>query len=248
MINSVINTEASMFSLEDRVVLVTGGRRGLGSALVDEVLRRGATKVYSTAREAYSDPRDNVTTHVLDVRSPATISTLADIATDVDVIVNNAGTLMPAALLTGEFNDVTETFDVNVYGPLRIARAFAPILAANGGGALINVLSVMSWLGGSGAYGASKAAMWSVTNSLRDELAAQHTHVLGVHAGFIDTDLVAGFDAPKIRPAVAAERIADALEAGCREALIDDVTLAVKGALSGPVEQLTFNSPQWHSI
>jgi NAD(P)-dependent dehydrogenase (short-subunit alcohol dehydrogenase family) len=163
-----------MVAVAGKVVVVTGGRRGLGASLVDEVLARGARKVYSTARAAYTDDREEVVTHELEVRSPDSVAALAAIATDAEIVFNNAGVLLPESLLTGSFDDVTETFDVNVFGPLRVTRAFAPILAANGGGAVVNMHSVLSWLAGAGAYGASKAAMWSVTNSLRAELEPEH--------------------------------------------------------------------------
>jgi NAD(P)-dependent dehydrogenase (short-subunit alcohol dehydrogenase family) len=105
------------------------------------------------------------------------------------------------------------------------------------------MLSVLSWLSGGGAYGASKAAMWSLSNSLRDELASQHTQVLGVHAAFIDTDMSAAFQVPKTPPSVAAARIIDALEAGAAEVLVDDASVAAKAALSGPVEGLSVRLP-----
>ncbi|MFF7127945.1 MULTISPECIES: SDR family oxidoreductase [unclassified Streptomyces] len=229
-----------MVAVADKVVMVTGGRRGLGAALVDELLARGARKVYSTARSAYVDERPEVVTAELEVRSAASVAALAEVAADVDIVFNNAGILLPAPLLTGDFEDVTMTFDVNVFGLLRVARAFAPILAANGGGALVNMHSVLSWLAGSGAYGASKAAAWSVTNSLRFELASQNTQVVGVHAGFIDTEMVSAMDLPKVTPAEVAARIVDGLEAAATEVLTDDVTIAAKAALSGPVERLTF--------
>jgi NAD(P)-dependent dehydrogenase (short-subunit alcohol dehydrogenase family) len=232
-----------MVAVRNAVVLVTGGQRGLGAALVDEVLRRGAKKVYVTAREPKPDSRESVVTQALEVRSAEAISDIARIATDVDIVINNAGTLVPEPLLTGDFDGVAETFDVNVYGPLRIAKAFAPILAANGGGAFVNMHSALSWLSGGGAYGASKAAMWSLSNSLRDELASQNTQVLGVHAAFLDTDMTAGLPVPKTSPAVAAARIIDALEAGAAEVLVDDASVAAKAALSGPVENLTVNLP-----
>ncbi|MGV0625126.1 SDR family oxidoreductase [Mycolicibacter minnesotensis] len=232
-----------MATVKDKAVVITGGRRGLGAALVDEVLARGARTVYSTARTAYPDERPQVVTHPLDVRSAESVAALAELAGDAEIVFNNAGVLLPGELLTGRFEDIADTFDVNVYGPLRVARAFAPILAANGGGALVNMLSVLSWMTGSGAYGASKAAAWSVTNSLRDDLAGQHTQVVGVHAGFIDTDMVSGFAAPKTTPAEVARRIVDGLEAGAREVLVDDVSVAAKAALSGPVENLTFALP-----
>jgi NAD(P)-dependent dehydrogenase (short-subunit alcohol dehydrogenase family) len=232
-----------MVAVRNAVVLVTGGQRGLGAALVDEVLRRGAKKVYVTAREPKPDSRESVVTQGLEVRSSQAISEMAHIATDVDIVINNAGTLVAEPLLTGDFDGVAETFDVNVYGPLRIAKAFAPILAANGGGAIVNMHSALSWLSGGGAYGASKAALWSLSNSLRDELASQKTQVLGVHAAFLDTDMTAGLPVPKTSPTEAAARIVDALEAGVAEVLIDDASVAAKAALSGPVENLSVNLP-----
>ncbi|MDT9687389.1 SDR family oxidoreductase [Streptomyces sp. P9(2023)] len=231
-----------MVAVAGKVVVVTGGRRGLGAALVDEVLARGARKVYSTARSAYVDDRPEVVAVELEVRSARSVAALAEVAADAEIVFNNAGVLLPAPLLTGAFEQATETFDVNVFGPLRVARAFAPVLAANGGGALVNMHSVLSWLAGSGAYGASKAAAWSLTNSLRLELAPQHTHVVGVHAGFIDTDMVSAMERTKAKPAEVAARIVDGLEAGDTEVLADDVSITVKSALSGPVEHLTFSA------
>ncbi|MEL3944131.1 MULTISPECIES: SDR family oxidoreductase [Streptomyces] len=228
-----------MVAVAGKVAVVTGGRRGLGAALVDELLARGARKVYATARSAYVDDRPGVVTAELEVRSAESVAALAEVAADAEIVFNNAGVLLPAALLTGDLDSATETFDVNVFGPLRVARAFAPVLAASGGGALVHMHSVLSWLAGSGAYGASKAAAWSVTNSLRVELAAQHTQVVGVHSGFIDTDMVSALDRPKASPAQIAARIVDGVEAGHTEVLADDVTVGVKAALSGPVEHLT---------
>ncbi|MHA7652941.1 SDR family oxidoreductase [Mycobacterium sp. ML4] len=230
-----------MVSVADKVVVVTGGQRGLGAALVDEVLARGARKVYATARSAFTDERPRVVTGELEVRSADSVAAFAQTASDADIVINNAGVLLPESLLTGSFDHVTETFDINVFGPLRVARAFAPVLAANGGGALVNVHSVLSWLAGSGAYGASKAAIWSVTNSLRVELASQGTQVVGVHAGFIDTDMVANIPVEKTSPAEVAARIVDGLEAGAAEVLADAVTVNVKASLSGPVENLAFS-------
>jgi len=230
-----------MVAVSGKAVVVTGGRRGLGAALVDEVIARGARKVYSTARSAYTDDRAQVSTHELEVRSAGSVAALADIASDAQIIFNNAGIFLPETLLTGDFEHVTETFDVNVFGPLRMARAFAPILAANGGGAIVNMHSVLSWLGGSGAYGASKAAIWSVTNSLRAEVTSQNTQVLGVHAGFIDTEMAAGVPLAKLTPAQVATQIVDGLESGAAEVLTDDLTVNTKAALSGPVEKLTLS-------
>lgn len=226
--------------IENKVVLVTGGRRGLGAALVDEVLNRGARKVYSTARAPFEDPRKQVVTKQLEVSSEASVATLAHDLTDVEIVINNAGVLHPDSLLSGDFDKIDATFQTNVFGPLRVVRAFAPILKDNGGGAIVNIHSVLSWLGGAGAYGASKAAIWSVTNTLRLELEAQHTHVLGVHAGFIDTDMVTALPVPKTPPAVIAARIIDALEKGDNEVLTDELTVQIKSQLAGPVENLAY--------
>ncbi|MEN4448393.1 SDR family oxidoreductase [Mycobacterium sp. SM3041] len=228
-----------MVAVAGKVVVVTGGRRGLGAALVDELLARGARKVYSTGRSSFTDERPEVVPVELEVRSEASVSAFTELAPDAEIIFNNAGILLPGSLLTGGFDDIEATFDINVFGPLRVARAFAPILAANGG-ALVNMHSVLSWVAGSAAYGASKAAIWSVTNSLRGELAAQGTQVVGVHAGLIETDMVADIPGPKTTAVDIATRIIDGLEAGAVEVLADEVSVGVKSALSGPVENLTF--------
>ncbi|WP_433561150.1 SDR family oxidoreductase [Nocardia sp. CA-151230] len=230
-----------MTTIEGANVLVTGGQRGLGRAFAREFLDRGAAKVYVTARkpEASDDPR--IVPVELEVTDPDSIAAVAERAGDVSIVVNNAGVLRPAPLLRTEMADVVETFETNVFGPLRIARAFAPILAVNGGGALVDVHSVLSWSSGAAAYGASKAALWSITNSLRIELAGQGTQVVGVHLGFADTDMVKAIAAPKISPAEVAAAVADGLEQGATEVLVDDFTRQVKAALSGPVEGLVLS-------
>ncbi|ORA35695.1 SDR family oxidoreductase [Mycobacterium aquaticum] len=230
-----------MVEIAGKNIVVTGGARGLGAALVQEIIDRGANTVYSTARTAFSDGRPAVVPRELDVRSTESVNALAASASDTQIVFNNAGVFVFEPLLGGSLDTTIDTFDTNVVGPLRVARAFAPVLAANGGGAIVNMLSVVSWLAGAGAYGASKAAAWSLTNSLRIELAAQHTHVLGVHAGFIDTDMAAALPVPKLSPAEVARRIVDALEAGADELLVDELSTQAKAALSGPVEGLTLS-------
>ena len=116
-----------MVAVAGKVVVVTGGRRGLGAALVDELLARGARKVYSTGRSSFTDERAQVVPIELEVRSEASVSAFAAIASDAEIVFNNAGILLPDALLTGNFVDIETTFDINVFGPLRLARAFAPI-------------------------------------------------------------------------------------------------------------------------
>ncbi|NMD55638.1 MULTISPECIES: SDR family oxidoreductase [Tsukamurella] len=228
-----------MTAIKDAVVVVTGGRRGLGAALVDGALARGAWKVYATGREPFTDARPEVVPVELEVRSDDSVAALAELAGDATIVFNNAGIMTPTPLVTGAPREIEAMFDVNAFGPLRVARAFAPVLAANGGGALVDMHSVLSWLSGAGGYGASKAAAWSITNSLRTELAGQNTQVVGVHAGFIDTDMVSAIPLPKATPAAIAAAILDGVEAGDVEVLADDITAATKAALSGPVEALT---------
>ncbi|MCM6775655.1 SDR family oxidoreductase [Nocardia sp. CDC159] len=230
-----------MTTIEGTVALVTGGQRGLGRAFVDELLRRGAYKVYTTARDPIPGEDPRIEPLALDVTDPRAIDAVAAGATDVRIVVNNAGVLYPAPLLRTAMADVVATFETNVFGPLRVARAFAPILAANGGGALVDIHSVLSWSAGAGAYGASKAALWSITNSLRIELAGQGTQVVGVHLGFADTDMVRNFPGDKLEPEQVALAVFDGVEKGESEVLVDEFSRGVKAALSGPVEGLSLS-------
>lgn len=227
-----------MTGIEGSIALVTGGQRGLGRAFAEELLRRGARKIYVTARRPVEAPDPRIVPLALEVTDQDSVAAVAARANDVNIVINNAGVLHPAPLLTADIADVAATFDTNVFGPLRIAQAFAPVLAAHGGGALVDIHSVLSWGSGAAAYGASKAAFWSLTNSLRTELAGQHTHVVGVHLGFADTDMTKNLTAEKIGPRQVAEAVADGLEKGENEVLVDDLTRHVKAALSGPVENL----------
>lgn len=227
-----------MTEIDGAVALVTGGQRGLGRAFAQGLLERGAAKVYATARRPQHSQDPRIEAVSLDVTDDASVAALAQRAGDVTIVFNNAGVLFPSSLLGAEMSEVTATFDTNVYGALRVARAFAPILSANGGGALVHIHSVLSWASGGGAYGASKAALWSITNSLRTELASQNTHVVGVHLGFADTEMVAKIPTEKLSPAQVADAVLDGIGKGESEILVDDATRAIKDALSGPVEGL----------
>ncbi|WP_250283836.1 SDR family oxidoreductase [Frankia sp. CiP1_Cm_nod2] len=229
-----------MVAIDGCTAVVTGGRRGLGAALVDELLARGARKVYATGQEPFEDSRPRVETRALQVRSAESVRRLVADAPDAEVIINNAGVLYPAPLLTADIERSAATFDINVLGPLRVCQAFAPLLARAGDGAIVNISSVLAWLAGSGVYGASKAALWSLTNSLRTELAPRHIQVLGVHAGFIDTDMVAQFNLPKTTPQAAATTILDGLEAGDAEVLVDEISIRTRASLSADVHELVF--------
>ena len=217
--------------VENAVVLVTGANRGIGLAFVRELLARGARKVYAGARDPASVAQAGVQALKLDVNQPEDVAAAAAQAPDVTLVINNAGIAQPGGFLAPDSEDVARRiFETNFFGVLRMSQVFAPVLKANGGGALLNVLSIASWVNGGelAAYSASKSAAWSLTNALRNELAAQKTQVLGLHMAYVDTDLTRGFDVPKSSPEEIVRRALDGLESGVDEVLADELTLRVK--------------------
>jgi len=222
--------------IENAVVLVTGANRGIGLAFVRELLARGARKVYAAARDPSTiAPQPGVQALRLDVNNPEDVAAAAALASDVTLVINNAGIAQPGGFMAADSEEaMRRIFETNVFGVLRVSKAFAPVLQANGGGALLNVLSVASWVNGGelAAYSASKSAAWSLTNALRHELAAQKTQVLGLHMAYVDTDLTRGFDVPKTSPVQIVRRALDGLEAGADEVLADELTQHVKLAMT----------------
>ncbi len=219
------------------VVLVTGANGGLGKEFVQQALDLGAGKVYATARSPQTWGDSRISPLTLDVTDPASIAEAAAHATDVTLVVNNAGAANGASVL-GDQTSLRELFEVNYFGPLAVADAFAPALAANGGGAVLNVLSVLSWLGIGDGYSATKAALWSATNTQRLHLAAQGTLVTALYLGYTDTPMTAGLDVPKNDPADVVSQAYAGLLAGDYEVLADDVSRQVRAGLAGPIDQL----------
>ena len=223
-----------MTNLEGAVVLVTGANGGLGGEFVQQALDRGAAKVYATARTPKQWDDARVVPLQLDVLDPASIAAAVAAAGDVTVLINNAGVGGGGPLL-GDLDDIRAIFETNFFGAVAVASAFAPQLA---GGVLMNVHSLLSWNGMGGAYSATKAALWSATNSMRLELAGQDTLVVGLHLGYADTPMTAGVDADKADPAEVVRLAYDGIVAGEFEVLADAPSAAVKKLLAEPIEAM----------
>ncbi|MFC4036114.1 SDR family NAD(P)-dependent oxidoreductase [Streptomyces polygonati] len=174
----------------------------------------------------------------LDVNDTASVAAAAETAHDSTVVLNNAGITNTKPLLEITLDEVRALYETNVFAPLAVAQAFAPVLEANGGGALVDILSGLSWLATPSAYPSTKSAFWSLTNGLRIELAGQKTQVVGAHLAFTDTPLIAELDVPKADPRDIVAVIYDGLEAGDLEVICDDISRGIKSALSGPIEAL----------
>jgi len=234
--------------INNSVALVTGANRGLGRAFAQRLLERGARKVYATARRPETVDLPGVEVLALDVTDPASARAAAEAASDVNLLVNNAGIQTATDLVTGSLEALQLELETNMFGPLRLVRELAPALARNGGGAVVNVLSAMSWFPTSGgsSYHLTKGAAWAMTNGIRLELADQGTLVTAVHLGLADTDMAAAYPVTKIAPSDLVDSVLDGVEAGSAEVLADQWSRDVKSRLTLAPEE--FNDAMGHAL
>ncbi len=219
--------------IHNSIAFVTGANRGIGKAIVEALLARGAAKVYAGARDpgtlTFVDPR--VVAVAVDITSSSSVADAVARAGDVTLLVNNAGYLEGGTALDTAIESIDRQFAVNVSGPLRLTQAFAPALKANGG-AVVNLLSVvgLAAMPGLAVYSASKAAAASLTQALRATLAADGVAVHGVFPGPVDTDMSVGITLPKTAPAVVANAILDGIESGAEDIFPDPMAVSVGAA------------------
>jgi NAD(P)-dependent dehydrogenase (short-subunit alcohol dehydrogenase family) len=236
-------------NIENSIALVTGANRGLGRHLAAELLRRGAGRVYATARDPQSIDLPGVVPLRLDVTDAASIATVAQAAQDVTLLVNNAGISTHTRLSDGDIETIRLEMETNFFGPLQVSRAFAPILAANGGGAILNVLSILSWIHypDYGAYSAAKAASLAMTNVIRQELAPAKIDVTALHVGYMDTGMADYVDpSGKVDPAWVAGLALDGVQARALEVVADQKSRDVRALLSGGLDGLYPGLPVAH--
>jgi NAD(P)-dependent dehydrogenase (short-subunit alcohol dehydrogenase family) len=219
--------------IEGSRALVTGASRGLGLAFANKLLEHGAAVVYAGARDTSAVTGSDLVPVRLDVTDQAQVAAAAAALGDVSIVISNAGIARGGRPLTVSMDRARSELEVNYLGTLAVAQAFAPVLAANGGGALVHMLSVLSWVTSPAVstYAASKAAAWSITNALRQQLRGQRTLVVGVHCDSVDTGMTEGLPGPKHDPADVAGAVMAAIEAGQEEVLFDEYTRKVKSAL-----------------
>lgn len=220
--------------LKNAVAVVTGANRGLGRHLAAQLVEHGAT-VYAAARRPETVDLPGVTPLLLDVTDEESIRAAARIASDATLLVNNAGISTGTPLIAGGPDAVRLEMDTNFFGPLAVTRAFAPVIESNGGGAVLNVLSVLSWLHPAdlGAYAAAKAAAWALTGAVREELAPRGIAVSALHVGYMGTGMAASVPADqKVDPAEVAAQALAGIEAGLPEILADEITRHVKQSLA----------------
>jgi NAD(P)-dependent dehydrogenase (short-subunit alcohol dehydrogenase family) len=224
-------------TIHDKTLLITGANRGIGRALVDEALRRGVARVYAGVRGELASTDDRVTPLLLDVTDPAQIQRAADTVETLDILINNAGVALYDDL--ADVAVIERHLAVNTLGPLRMTRAFLPQLSRSRG-AVVNNLSLVGLAPFPliPAYSMSKAAAFSISQSLRTLLAPQGVSIHAVMLGPVDTDMNRGLDIPKASPGRVAQRIFDGLEQGLEEIFPDSASEAASAGWTGSAAKL----------
>ncbi|GAA1696483.1 SDR family oxidoreductase [Fodinicola feengrottensis] len=225
--------------LAGHTALVTGANRGLGRHLAQQLIERGVT-VYAGARNPDLIDLPGAIPVRLDITDPESVAAAAKTATGVSILVNNAGSATGSGMLDGSLDDIRLEMDTHYFGTLAMIRAFAPELAKHDHSAILNVLSVLSWVNipEFSAYAAAKSAEWSLTNAVRTALAKQNTQVSALHVGYMDTDMASEVDAPKHDPASIAKIALDGLASGEPEIIADELSQHVQAGLAGGVAAL----------
>jgi NAD(P)-dependent dehydrogenase (short-subunit alcohol dehydrogenase family) len=218
--------------IKDAAALVTGANRGIGLELVKALIDAGVGKVYAGGRKLDSleavqslDRKRIVPLH-LDVTNDQMVQDAAKAASDVTILMNNAGVLDFGSIVDAPLDAVRRNFETNFYGMLKMARAFAPVIECNGGGAIVNILTLVALasMPGLAVYNASKAAAWSMTQSLRASLAGRKVAVLGVFPGAVDTDMLKGVEMPKTPPSDVAAAVVRGLIGGQEDIFPDPMS------------------------
>jgi NAD(P)-dependent dehydrogenase (short-subunit alcohol dehydrogenase family) len=225
--------------IKGSVALVTGASRGLGRAFCAGLMQAGAAKVYAAVRDPARAGVAGTHAVKLDITTAAEVAEAAKQCGDVGLLINNAGIASFTSFVASPSLDAARVeMETNYFGTLAMCRAFAPVLAGNDGGTIVNMLSVVSWFNApmQGSYCASKAAEWSMTRGVRIELRSQKTLVLAVYAGYIDTDMTSHLTGPKTRPEDVVDATLRGIEAGVEEILADERARAVHAA--------TFSNPR----
>ncbi|WP_433279648.1 SDR family oxidoreductase [Pseudonocardia xinjiangensis] len=225
--------------IQNSVAVVTGANRGLGRQFAAQLAARGA-RVYAGARNPASIDLPGVVPLQIDITDPGSVAAAAAVASDATLLVNNAGIDTFTDLLDGDLDKIRLDMETSYFGTLQTTRAFAPVIEANGGGAVLNVLSVLSWVhvAPHEAYSAAKAASWAMTNVLRLRLAPKGITTTALHVGYMDTDMAANATLPKSDPAVVAALALDGVQAGAHEVLADELSKTVQAGLAGGVVAL----------
>ena len=228
---------------EDKTVLVTGANRGIGRALVEALLSTGVTKIYAAARNTDSLPAfgdERVAPLAIDINDPASVDAAAQSASDVDILFNNAGTAHLGSVLSAPIDSIRADIDTNFWGTLAMVRAFLPALEKSDGGGIVNVASIAGWVNMPmlGGYSVSKAALVSMTQGLRIELAPRGISVHSVNPGPIDTDMAKDLPMDKMSPEEMSKRVLASLENGEADIFPDDTAQQMHGAWRGNYRDL----------